>query len=567
MRLARGVLKKAALGALPLAPLLAGCGRDVPVLAEPPLSAVLITLDTTNRDALGCYGQALPLTPNLDRLAREGLVFEQARTVAPLTLPAHGSMLTGLAPLRHGVRDNGLFPLADEAETVAERLSAAGFQSAAFVSAVVLAAPYGLDQGFATYDAPRGSQAGATGHFLERPASETVRAACDWLQKRDRARPFFLWVHGFEPHEPYAPPPEFLARAGGNPYLGEVAALDHALGELVRTLEEEHGLERLVVIVAADHGEALGDHGERTHSVLCSERVLRVPLFVRLPGTARAGERVVDPVSLTDVAPTLLDALGLTVPEGLDGRSLLATTPARGTYFESYTGYLNYGWSPLAGWLAGSAKYLHGTQPELYDIALDPEERVNRFDERGEDVARARAALQTLATLPRLARADAPLDEALAADVHALGYAGAAGVTSEFPEPLADTGLPAPRTRMEELELFYRALVRHEKGKLAEAIADLEAVVERNPLNTTALNVLASYLYAEKDAARALAVLQRIPEHARARATIQDLMGHCLENLGRHSEAFAHFELALAVKPGDPHQQKDVERARRSASR
>ncbi len=558
-------LARVALTLTGLAALLAGCGAGGSV--ELPLSAVLITLDTTNRDALGCYGQALPLTPVLDRLAREGVVFEQARTVAPLTLPAHASMLTGLVPLRHGVRDNGLVPLAEEAETLAERLSAAGFECAAFVSAVVLAAPYGLDQGFATYDAPRGSQSGASGHFLERPAAESVRAAGEWLRTRERARPFFLWVHGFEPHEPYAPAPEFLARAGGDPYLGEVAALDHALGELVRVLEEEHGLERLLVIVAADHGEALGEHGERTHSVLCIERVLRVPLFVRLPGGARAGERVADPVSVTDVAPTVLATLGLSVPEGLDGASLLATSPARGTYFESYTGYLNYGWSPLAGWLAGAAKYLHGTEPELYDLARDPGERENRFSERAEDVARARAALEALSARPRLARGGAELDEALAADVQALGYAGAAGAESEFPEPLADTGLPAPRTRMHELELFYRALVRHEKGRVAEAIADLETVVAGNPRNATALNVLASYLYAEKQTERALEVLRRIPEHARERATVQDLMGHCLERLGRPAEALAHYERALALKPGDAHQLQDLERARRAGSR
>ena len=554
----------AALLALGFAPLVAACGP-----AEPPLSAVLITLDTTNRDALGCYGQRLPITPNLDRLAREALVFDQARTVAPLTLPAHGSMLTGLVPLRHGVRDNGLFPLAAEAETVAERLGAAGYACAAFVSAVVLAAPYGLDQGFGTYDAPRGRRSGASGHFLERPARETVRAACDWLRARDRARPFFLWVHGFEPHEPYAAPAEFLERAGGDPYLAEVAALDDALGELLRVLDQETGPERLLVIVAADHGEALGDHGERTHSVLCIERVLRVPLLVRLPGRARAGERVADPVSVTDIAPTLLAELGLEAPAGLDGRSLLASTRERGLYFESYTGYLNYGWGPLAGWVEGSAKYVHGTEPELYDVAGDPAERVNLFAERGAEVARARAGMAALAARPRLprggARGGGHLDEALAADVQALGYAGTAGGESEFPEPLADTGLPAPRTRMDELELFYRALVRHEKGKTPEAIADLESVVEQNPRNATALNVLASYLYQSRETARALAVLERIRERARERATVQDLMGHCLENLKRPAEALEHFERALALKPGDPHQLQDVERARRAA--
>jgi arylsulfatase A-like enzyme len=557
-------VRRGRLAALALPGLLAGCGAG-----EPPLSAVLITLDTTNREALGCYGQRLPLTPNLDRIAGEGLVFEVARTVAPLTLPAHASLLTGLVPLRHGVRDNALVPLPAAAETLAERLSAAGFQTAAFVSAVVLAAPSGLDQGFARYDAPRGSQAGGpTAHMLERSATDTVRAAVEWLRARDRARPFFLWVHGFEPHDPYVPPSEFLARAQGDPYLAEVAALDHALGALLEALEREHGLERLVLVVAADHGEALGDHGERTHSVLCYERVLRVPLLVRLPGRERAGERVATSVGVVDVAPTFLDALGLRVPPGLDGESLLEPARGRGTYFESMTGYLNYGWSPLAGWVAGSWKYLHGTAPELYDLARDPLESVNLLGERAAEAERARGALAELAARPRLdrggARSSAEL-EALAADVRALGYAGAATGESPLVEPLAETGLPAPRERMDELERFYRAVLRHNHGKTEQAIADLEALTAENPLNATALNVLATCYYAEQRLREALATLRRIPEHARERVTVQDLLGHCLEQLGEREQARVHFERALALKPGDPHQQQDLERVREPA--
>ena len=549
--------------ALALAALLAGCGAS-----EPPLSAVLITLDTTNRDALGCFGQALPLTPSLDRLAREGIAFDQARSVAPITLPAHASMLTGLVPLRHGVRDNALAPLAREAETLAERLAGVGFRSAAFVSAVVLAAPYGLDQGFDAYDAPRGSQGSATAHMLERTASATVSAASDWLRARERARPFFLWVHGFEPHEPYAPAPEFLERAQGNPYLGEVAALDHALGELLRVLDEEHGLERLVVIVSGDHGEMLGEHGERTHSVLCYERALRVPLIVRLPGRARAGERVASAVSVADVMPTFLDALGLPVPAGLDGRSLLAPDPRRGTYFESYTGYLNYGWSPITGWVDAGAKYLHGTVAELFDPSRDPAERENVHDARPAEAERLRAALREICALPRLERgAGEVLGDALRGDVEALGYAGAAPGASTFPEPLADTGLPDARTRMDELERFYRAVLRHNNGKVMEAIEDLTELTRASPRNVTALNVLATYLFETKRHVEALATLERIPAEARERVTVQDLLGHCLEQLGRAREAVPHFERALALKPGDPHQEQDLARARAALSR
>lgn len=539
---------------LGLATILAGCGAS-----EPPLSVVLLTLDTTNRDALGCFGQALALTPNLDRIAREGIAFDQARSVAPLTLPAHGSMHTGLVPLRHGVHDNALVPIPREAETLAERLAAAGFQTAAFVSAVVLAAPYGLDQGFDHYDAPRGSAGGPTAHMLARPSTDTFGAAGDWLRRRDRARPFFLWVHGFEPHEPYEPAPEFLALAQGDPYLGEVAALDTAVGLLLEQLEREQGLDHLLLIVAGDHGEMLGEHGERTHSVLCYERALRVPLLVRLPAAERAGERVASPVALTDVLPTVLDTLGLAIPAGLDGRSLLAPEPGRETFFESYTGYLNYGWSPLSGWTDGRLKYLHGTGPELYDVEHDPGERLNLAAERLADVERACTALRSLCALPRL-EARGELDEFLAVDVQALGYAGRASAESALPEPLDETGLPAPRERMQELERFYRAILRYNKGKKAEAIRELESLVGEYPGNTTAESVLASYYLGEKRVEEALGMLERLPPAARERATVQDLFGHCFEQLGRIDEARTHFERAQALKPGDAHQAQDLAR-------
>jgi arylsulfatase A-like enzyme len=546
-----------AVPAVLFAGLLAACGTKAV-----PLSAVLITLDTTNRDALGCYGQTLPITPNLDRLAREGIVFEQARASAPLTLPAHISMMTGLVPLRHGVRDNALVPLSDSAETLAERLAAAGYQTAAFVSAVVLAAPYRLDQGFATYDAPEVRQEKGV-QVVERPALETVRAACAWLRARDRSRPFFLWVHGYDPHGPYVPAPEFLERARGNPYLGEVAALDHAVGELLSALAEVNDLEHAVIVALGDHGEGLGDHGEETHAVLCYERMLRVPCLVRLPQRARAGERVTTPVSAADVTPTVLEALGMAVPEDLDGASLLSlgNTP-RGTYFESFHGFLNYGWSPLCGWVDGASKLVAGTDPELYDLVRDPAEATNLHANEDERVVRARAALEELARRPRLAAGATTVDESLVAGVQALGYAGASGAESEYPEPLAETGLPPARLRIGEIAAFARAVRKYDRGKRDEGIAELEALVATNPRNAEALNVLGSFLFEQKEYQRALDVLLKTPSGALERTSVQDLIGHCLEHLGRSQEALEHFERALRFKPGDRHQLKDLERLR-----
>ena len=536
--------------------LVAGCGGG-----EVRRSGVLITLDTTNARDLGCYGSTAGVSPHLDALARESTLFEAAHTVAPLTLPAHASMLTGLWPARHTVHDNALTPLPRDAETLAERAHDAGYQTAAFLSAVVLAAPWGLDQGFETYDVPAGNAGHATAHMLERSSGETTRVALDWLRGRDRERPFFLWVHYFDPHAPYEPAPAYR-RPGGTPYRAEIEQMDAALGTLLDGLRADGALDESALVVVADHGEMLGAHGEETHSVLCYEEVLHVPFLVRRPDGSGAGTRSSAPVSVVDVYPTFLEALGLGASGDVDGASLWSGAPAddRGVFFESYTGFLNYGWSPLVGWLERSDKYLHGTTPELYDLATDPRETENLASERPEAVERAREAIALIAAARRLALAgDEGPDDGARSDIQSLGYAGVAGATAVIPPPLTDTGLPDARARMDELAAFYRATLLAERpGRRPDAIEAMKEIADANPRNVYAQSVLGAFLVEERRYQEALAVLLRMPEHGQDRALVQDHLGHSYEGLGNLDEALRRFRRALELNPRAEHMLRDV---------
>jgi arylsulfatase A-like enzyme len=537
--------------ALLLAPacaLAAACG---PGEVERP-SALLVTIDTTRADALGCYGGRAGVTPVLDALARESIRFDQARTVAPLTLPAHATMLSGLLPLRHGLRDNGVGALPGSAVTLAERAREAGWQTAAFVAAIVLDARFGLDQGFEVYGDPERVRREQFSPFIDdRPAEDVVEQALAWLAARDRERPFFLWVHLYDPHFPYEPPPEMLRQAGGDAYLAEVARADRAVGRLLEALRADETLERTLVAVTSDHGEARGEHGEETHGNLCYEGTMRVPLLLRLPGAERAGEVRADPVGVADLFPTFVEALGLGAPGDVDGRSLLAAPePGRGTYLESYSGFLNFGWAPLAGWSDGSVKYLRSGDEELYLLREDPREEVNRAAERPADVARARAAIARLAARPALAgEGAAEIDEALLGRVRALGYAGVGAASGPVPGPLEDTGLDAPRERLPENAKVHRAFGLVEQGDKAGAIAMLQEVVAGNPRHLQAQHALAAYLVEEERWEEAIAKIEELlPINADSPILHGDL-SKALEAVGRLDDALEHALRAAELRP------------------
>jgi len=347
-----------------------------------PAGILVVTLDTTRADHLGCYGDASAVTPNLDALAGEGARFDQATAPVPVTLPSHATMFTGVYPPTHGVRYNGMFRLGEESVTIAEQLRDAGFATEAVPAAFPLNAKTGLAQGFDSYK-DLFSEPGA-----EKLSPNAMRSAADVVKvglERIRAagqKPFFVWLHFYDPHHPYVPPFPYSSRFRDHPYDGEIAYVDEQLGALFAALKKDGLWDRIVVVVAGDHGEALYEHGERLHSQLVYESTLRVPLLIKAPG-APAGVVVREPVSLADVAPTVLDLAGLPVPAGLDGISLRkalrsGTVPLRPIYFESLAGSLAFGWSPIEGVRRGKWKLIRGKDQELYDLDADPKELSDR---------------------------------------------------------------------------------------------------------------------------------------------------------------------------------------------
>jgi arylsulfatase A-like enzyme len=519
-------------------------------------SALLLTLDTTRADALSCYGNPEKTTPALDALAAEGVAFDAAHTVMALTLPAHASMLTGLSPLRHGLRDNGVAALPEAARTIADSARAAGLDTAAFVSSVVLDDDFGLDQGFDVYSVPKRRGAAERAHGAERSARATVDLALAWLAERDPGRPFFLWVHLYDAHHPYAPDADFAERFS-QPYLAEVAAMDHELGRLLDDLRARGLYDETFVLALADHGEAFGEHGEITHGSYCYETTLRIPLIARWPegtGARQAGTRSQELVSAIDVAPTLAEALDLAPLEGADGASFFARElpPERGVYFESYYAYLSCGWSPLAGWMDARGKYIHSSEPELYDWRADPLEARDLAGQRAGELERYRAAIARAAEAPALQVVEFGGDGELLADIHSLGYAGAGEGAGELPHPLAPNTLPSPRSQAGFFARQARAQELSAAGKEAEAAALYEGVLRDSPNNFFAMDELAThYLKLDRDE-EAIAMLTRLAHDGPQRGRYYHKLGLALVKARRFEDAVAPLTRAVELTEGRP---------------
>jgi arylsulfatase A-like enzyme/Tfp pilus assembly protein PilF len=417
--------------------------RSEPASTTSPSSAagpiILVTIDTLRADRLGSYGSTKALTPALDRFAEGATRFTAAVTQVPLTLPAHATILTGLHPAKHGVRTNDGFRLGAGVPTLAEALRARGYATGAFIGGYPLQASFGLARGFDRYDDDFLRAPGT----VERPADEVVRAAVAWIDQR-RSQPFFAWLHLFDPHSPYTPPPPFAptrADAGDAArYDGEVAYTDAALGRLFEHIQQSALSAGTAFVIAADHGESLGEHGERTHGTFLYDATVRVPLFIRLPGQTTP-RTVAVPVEAADLAPTIAALAGASLG-AVDGRSLLplvspepaardaaAGDPDRPAYAESYYQNVLLGWSPLRAVRTSRWKFIEAPRPELYDLAADPGEIVNRVGDRAALAAGLQRALPSSGTEATLASAQGSAGES-AERLRSLGYVSGATLPS-----------------------------------------------------------------------------------------------------------------------------------------
>lgn len=551
---------------------LASCGGERAPLAGEPAGVLLVTLDTTRADRLGAYGAPGARTPVFDRLAAEGVLFEQALAPAPITLPSHASLLTGVYPVAHGVRDNGVFALSPRAILLSEVLRRHGWRTGAFVASDVLGARFGLDQGFEVYRAPL-LPAPNEPTRTERPADEVVDDAIAWLSELAPGERFFAWVHLYDAHAPYVPPEPWRSRLE-DPYDGEIAFADSELGRLLDFLRETGRADGLLVAVTADHGESLGEHGERYHGNFLYQGAMRVPLVVSGDAVSRrGGTRIPRPVSNVDLVPTLLELAGCARAEMPDVRvpSLLGRDdPERSVLLEAYLPYYTHRWRAARGQVWRGHKWIDARPPELYDLENDARETRDLAGERPDLARAARERFhRELDAHPPLGWVSGrEVDDGERARLEALGYA----VGSVEGDPL-DASLPDPRERIGDLDRLDRARAhvrawgelqsapppatawqrdereREGRAHLEAARELLEEVRAQNPRDPELVRHLGTVLGALGDLDGAIELLERAVELSPADAFVRTNLATAYARSGRGEEGVRLLRGALAGAP------------------
>jgi tetratricopeptide (TPR) repeat protein len=542
------VLSSAAAIALAVAAGSVACGQKrLDLLQAADKNVLVVTIDTLRGDALGCDGGPAR-TPNLDRAAAEGIRFSSAHAQAVVTLPSHASILTGTYPFQHGYRENSGYRLKPGMPTVATMLKAQGFATGAFVAAFPLDARFGLTSGFDVYDGRFDDLSGGGFIIAERPAASVVSSATAWIRAQDDKR-WFAWVHVYEPHAPYRPPPPFDREYADRPYFGEVAAVDQALGPLFDLVR---GSPRpTLLVITGDHGEALGDHGESTHGLFAYESTLRIPLIIANVGPAGGGPRLCgevsdEPARHVDILPTVLDVLQIAPPPDLPGHSLRRRIDREGgaerpSYFEALSPMLDYGWAPLTGVIAGREKYIDLPLTELYDLARDSGEQTN-LSARAKERQRALAA--------RLGAFHAPLpgtsgaeDPEVARRLQSLGYvSGGAAPKARYTE--ADD----PKRLVDVDQKMHDAVALDEEGRTAVAIELYRQVLARRPDMMAAARHLAFDYWRIGKTPLAIDTL-RAALKAGPTPGAQVQLGTYLTEVGQFPEALALLERAAAADP------------------
>jgi len=509
---------------------------------------LLITIDTLRPDRLGCYGSTAIATPNIDALARRGVVFTRAFAHTPTTLPSHTNILLGTTPLSHGVHDNGFFKVPAGLPTLATHLKDQGYATAAVVGAFPLDSRFGLDRGFDLYDDDYGTGGALDFKFVERKAEVVVEHAMSWL--KGRTGPWFLWVHCFDPHQPYEPPEPFLTRYKNDLYGGEVAYVDSALGKLFAGLAESGQAKTTAVIFTGDHGQSLGEHGETTHGYFAYNSTLWIPLIVAAPGLAPA--RVDQNACHVDIFPTACALLETPPPAGLQGVSLLPAArgkklAVRPIYFESLYPYYRRGWAPLRGYIENDEKFIDSPIPEIYDLKADFGEAKNLARR---DLGRERTTLARLmkeesatesASRPRL-------DAAAQRRLQSLGYVG-----GYQPPTRQDFG---PQDDLKTLlpynKKFEEAVDMSGRGETEPSIALLrELIAERKDFDNPYL-YLATVLQAKHRLAEAAAVLEKGSKDNPRSYKLAMEYGIVLAETGRSDEAIAVLTKAAGLIDWDP---------------
>ena len=554
------------------------------VAEEKSPNVLLITLDTTRPDRLGYHGYNQARTPNIDHLADNGTIFLNAYTSVPLTLPSHCSLLTGTYPLFHGVRNNGFYYLPPELETLAEVLKGKGFETAAFVSSFTLDSRFGLNQGFDFYDDNFQEDEILKNFRSERRADKTYASFSAWLEQNFLKR-FFVWIHFFDPHLPYDPPSPFKEEFSANPYDGEIAFVDFYLGKIMEKLRDKNILQETLIVITADHGEALGERREIDHGLFLYDNTLKIPLLFYSESLKLPRKRISSRVRIIDIMPTILDLLSLPIPDQVQGTSLRPffyghRNQDLDCYIETYYPYENFGWSPLEGVIFDKWKFIRAPKLELYDLSNDPNEQLNLAAKNKKITAKLKERLTKYKTnlTFNLRRSKRALFQEEQERLRSLGYLVGGPEEKILPE-----NLPDPKDKIDDYLLYFQGNIMETQGNYEKAVETYQKVLVKNPYSpwnyvnlafvymkmdkiTEAISLLEK---ARKKFPHSIVILSRLLTfHLRAEnwqpaldlgQSILNLdphyfdalflMGSTLAKLGRWQEALTYYEKALAIEP------------------
>ncbi|MFY9661375.1 MAG: sulfatase-like hydrolase/transferase [Terriglobales bacterium] len=526
------------LGITPLGPPALG-QTSAPTSAQhkSPPDVYLITIDTLRADHVGCYGYKQVETPALDTLAADGVRFTQAFTHSPITNTSHITILTGLLPSVHGVTDFGV-PLSPQHVTAAELLKKHGYQTAAFIGAIILdsnsLAP-GLDRGFDFYDNfPKTDSRSADGRNdgrwgrVERRGMEVVEHAETWFDKH-RAGPHFVWVHLYDPHDPYEPPPPFSEKYKDHLYDGEIAYADSTIARWIAFLKKAGVYDNAIIVVTGDHGEGLGEHGEETHGLFLYDSTLHIPLILKMPGTAHRATVVDTQVRTTDILPTILAATGVAPPAELNGESLLpliaenpGTPSPSGRPLFGETDYpLRWGWAPLRALRADNTKWIEAPRPELYDLQADPKELKDLY---------APASAKARSMQAAIAEWEAKLPP----------RSGAGNTVQPLPDP---------KDKIEVQNLLHNAMLASDDHRSSEARQYLEKALQIDPTSPTAHRQLGELEFSTGDFSKAAVHLKRAAELRPEDPTALFELGEAMEKSGDWPGARDALESSLKMSP------------------
>lgn len=537
-----------------LIPSAAAAAAPRPKTAPQP-NLLLITIDTLRPDHLGCYGDRQARTPNIDALAAAGTRFEHAYTPVPITLPSHTVMMTGTYPMYSGIHDFSGNSLNLQQPTLASILRQQGYATGAVLGSAVLDHRFGLNQGFDFYydhfDFSRLEDANLD--LMKRPGNEVVDQALQWLFANG-AKPFFLWVHLYDPHTPYEVPPSFAREFEGRSYDGEIAFADAQVGRLLQFLKDKHLYGRTLIVLTGDHGESLGEHGEKNHGFFIYDATLRIPFLVKLPGGEHQQPTVTRPASTVDLLQTALDVLNVAPPKDAQGASLLpevtgkarpAATPAE-LYSESFLPLLHFDWSELRGIQIGNYHFIDVPKPELYDIAADPGEQHNLYVQKPAIAQELKAKLEALEqkyTAGHQQAQSMPLDPVLMERLKSLGYAGFSG--GHPVKPGENRQLPDPKDRIAMFELISDAIDASQHGRFQESASELTQALKTEETCVPVHYLLGLNYYRMQDFQDSIAEFRRVLELSPDYTLVYFYLGLAYARTGDYQQSIDYLQRTL----------------------